>query len=116
MSITTPLRGPVLVEQPKLPLCRACFDFYAPFAREAFLVGEFNDWNAKATPMQRSGDGNWHVELMLAPGFYHYKFAVDSIWRCSPDQPHDHCDRPCERCPLCVPNAYGSYDRVAVVA
>jgi hypothetical protein len=52
---------------------------------------------------------------MLAPGFYRYKFVVDSIWRCSPDQPYNRCDRPCEACPRCVPNVHGSFDRVAVV-
>ena len=107
--------SPAPVEQPKPPLCGASFEFCAPSAGEAFLVGEFNDWNSKATPMQRSADGTWRVELMLPPGFYHYKFVVDSIWRCSPDQPHDRCDRPCERCPRCIANAYGSFDRVAIV-
>src|SRR5689334_11871789 len=81
------------VEQPNPPHCSASLEFCAPSAREVFLVGEFNDWDAKATPMQRGADGTWHVELMLPPGFYRYKFVVDSIWRCSPDQPHDRCDR-----------------------
>jgi 1,4-alpha-glucan branching enzyme len=105
----------VRVEQSSPEICRARFEFYAPAAREVFLAGEFNDWDAKATPMQRGADGNWRVELKLPPGFYHYKFVVDSIWRCSPDQPHDRCDRPCQACPRCVPNAYGSFDRVAVI-
>jgi hypothetical protein len=103
-------------EQSPPELCTASFEFYAPSARDAFLVGEFNDWDSKATRMQCSPDVNWRVTLMLPPGFYHYKFVVDSVWRCSPDQPHNRCDRPCERCPRCVPNVYGSFDRVAVVA
>ena len=114
-SITKITRSLALVELPNPQLCSASFEFYAPTAREAFLVGEFNDWDAKATPMQRSLDGNWRVTLMLPAGFYHYKFVVDSVWRCSPDQPHNRCDRPCERCPRCVPNVYGSFDRVVVV-
>ena len=109
MSITKNLRWQAEVEQPKPPHCSASFEFYAPSAREVFLVGEFNDWNAKATPMRRGVDGTWRVEL-LPPGFYRYKFVVDAIWRCSPDQPS------CERCTRCVANAYGSHDRVAVVA
>ena len=103
-------------QQPMPPLCTAGFEFYAPAAREVFLVGEFNDWKAGATPMRRSADGNWSVELKLPPGFYHHKFVVDSIWRCSPDQPEDRCDHPCQACPRCVPNPYGSFDRVAIVA
>ena len=106
----------IAIEQPGSVLCSGRFEFRAPAAREVFLVGEFNNWNAKATPMQRGADGNWRVELKLPPGFYHYKFVVDSIWRCSPDHPHDRCDHPCQECPRCVPNAYGSFDRVAVVA
>jgi len=104
------------LQQPSPQPCSARFEFFGPAAREVFLVGEFNDWDAKATPMQCGADGNWRVELRLPPGFYRYKFVVDSIWRCSPDQPHNRCDRPCERCPRCVPNVYGSFDRVAVVA
>ena len=96
--------------------CCARFVFYAPAAHEVFLVGEFNDWDAKATPMYRSADGNWRVEMTLPAGFYRYKFVVDSIWRCSPDHPHDRCDRPCQACPRCIPNFSGSFDRVAVAA
>ena len=106
----------VRLQQPSPQPCSARFEFFDPAAREVFLVGEFNGWDAKATPMHRSADGKWQVELRLPPGFYRYKFVVDSIWRCSPDQPHNRCDRPCERCPRCVPNVYGSFDRVAVVA
>jgi 1,4-alpha-glucan branching enzyme len=96
--------------------CSANFEFFAPAAQEVFLVGEFNDWDAKATPMRRSPDGTWRVQLLLSPGFHRYKFVVDSIWRCSAHQPHDRCDRPCQACPRCVPNVYGSFDRIAVVA
>src|SRR5678816_3488506 len=106
----------VRLQQPSPPLCSARFEFFAPAAQEVFLVGEFNDWTAGETPMQRGADGNWRVELKLPPGFYHHKFVVDSIWRCSPDEPHDHCDHPCQRCPRCVPNAFGSFDRVAIIA
>jgi 1,4-alpha-glucan branching enzyme len=103
-------------EPTKAELCKAEFDFHAPEARGAFLVGEFNNWDAKATPMQRGDDGTWRVRLMLPPGFYRYKFVVDSIWRCSPTQPHDRCDQPCLACARCVPNTYGSFDRVAIIA
>jgi 1,4-alpha-glucan branching enzyme len=102
--------------EPEPELCKAVFEFYAPAAGEAFLVGEFNNWDAKATPMQRGNNGVWRIELMLAPGFYRYKFVVDSVWRCSPDRPHDRCEAPCARCPRCVPNTFGSFDRVIVVA
>jgi 1,4-alpha-glucan branching enzyme len=116
MSITKILRWQAEAEHAKPPLCSASFEFYAPSAHKVFVVGEFNDWDAKVTPMRRGDDGSWRVELMLPPGFYRYKFVVDSIWRCSPDQPRDRCDRPGHRCSRCVANAHGSFDRVAVVA
>lgn len=105
----------MLVELPEPRLCKEVFKFYAPRASEAFLVGEFNGWNARATPMARGADGNWRMELMLAPGFYRYKYVVDSIWRCGSDQPYDRCDQPCQACPCCVPSMHGSFDRVAIV-
>jgi 1,4-alpha-glucan branching enzyme len=54
MRIINPSRLRNLVEQREQPPCSASFEFYAPSARKVFLVGEFNDWNARATPMLRS--------------------------------------------------------------
>jgi 1,4-alpha-glucan branching enzyme len=102
------------VEQPTSPLRHVDFDFYAPSAGEVFVVGEFNDWNTTSMPLHRSVDGNWHLELMLPAGIYRYKFIVDSAWRCSSQAPQDGCDRPCQGCPLCIPNPFGSVDRVVI--
>ena len=94
-------------------LCDAEFTFAAPGAEGVFLAGQFNDWNAKATPMQRGDDGVWRARLRLAPGFYHYKFVADGRWVCGPECCGDqHCDRGCERC---VPNLFGTMDLVAIV-
>lgn len=102
------------LEQSSPPLRHVGFEFYAPTAREVSLVGEFNDWDAATMPLHRTADGNWRVELMLPAGIYRYKFVVDSVWRCSPDQPRDRCNRPCEACPRCVPNPLGSFDRIMI--
>ncbi len=48
----------------------------APNASSVAIAGEFNDWDETALPMERE-DGQWRVELMLAPGHYAYKFVVD---------------------------------------
>ena len=104
----------IRLEQPEPSLRHVGFEFYAPTAREVFLVGEFNDWDATSMPLGLTADGNWRIELMLPAGIYRYKFVVDSVWRCSPDQPHDRCDRPCEACPRCVPNLLGSFDRIVI--
>ena len=97
------------------PTRHVSFEFFAPAAAGVFLVGEFNNWDAASMPLYRGADGTWRVELMLPVGIYRYKFAVDSVWRCSPDQPQDRCDHPCVACPRCVPNLHGSFDRVVIV-
>ena len=101
-------------QQPKPPLRQVPFEFYAPAAREVFVAGDFNGWSAAGTPLHRGADGRWRAELTLPEGIYRYKFVVDSVWRCSPDEPHDRCARPCEACPRCVPNPFGSFDRVVI--
>jgi len=37
-------------------------------AERACLVGDFNDWDAEATPMQRQEDGPFAVTIELAAG------------------------------------------------
>ena len=65
------------------------FVFAAPRARRVSLVGEFNGWNAEATPMHRSADGVlWAASLALPPGRHLYAFVVDdSTWLPDPDAP-----------------------------
>jgi hypothetical protein len=41
------------------------------------VAGTFNDWNTTATPLKKSGDGEWKAELQLLPGRYEYKLLVD---------------------------------------
>ncbi len=36
---------------------------WAPGARELYLIGDFNNWDRTATPMQRNRDGVWKVKL-----------------------------------------------------
>jgi 1,4-alpha-glucan branching enzyme len=100
--------------QRKPSLRRVSFEFYAPAARELFLAGEFNDWDATSMPLHFSADGHWWIEVMLPAGIYRYKFVIDSVWRCSAEQLHDRCDRPCQACPRCVPNLLGSFDRIVI--
>jgi 1,4-alpha-glucan branching enzyme len=54
--------------------------FFTCDAREAksvSLVGDFNDWQPDATPMQKMPDGCWTVRLELRHGSYRYLFLVD---------------------------------------
>src|SRR4051794_38800367 len=52
------------------------------------LVGDFNDWDPRATPLAPSAGGVWTVVVPLRPGRYHYTFVVDGTrWRRDPAAP-----------------------------
>jgi hypothetical protein len=65
------------------------FVLVAPAAASVALVGDFNDWSASATPLERTErDGVWWVTVPLEPGRYRYSFVVDgTTWRSDPDAP-----------------------------
>jgi 1,4-alpha-glucan branching enzyme len=52
------------------------------------VVGDFNDWDPAATPLQPTGQqGVWTVELHLKPGRYHYTFLIDGRrWEGDPSE------------------------------
>jgi hypothetical protein len=58
------------------------FVLVAPTASHVALVGDFNNWDAAATPLrQASAEGVWSVMLPLTPGRHLYAFVVDdSKW------------------------------------
>src|SRR5262245_44333283 len=51
------------------------------------LVGDFNDWDPRATPLHPSADGLWTVTVPLRPGRYRYTFIVDGSWHRDPAAP-----------------------------
>jgi hypothetical protein len=51
------------------------------------LVGDFNDWDPRATPLHADRDGVWTVTVPLRPGRYRYTFLVDGTWRGDPAAP-----------------------------
>ncbi len=53
------------------------FICHAPGAKSVFLVGDFNDWDPTAYPMQRQPDGAWLIQISLTHGHHHYLFLVD---------------------------------------
>lgn len=69
------------------------------------LCGEFNNWSAQDTRLERGGDGSWQATVALEPGrSYRYRYLLDgqrweNAWQ---------ADR-------YVPNPYGSTDSVVVV-
>jgi len=61
------------------------FSIHAPAATMVYLAGEFNSWNATATPMKKLPNGDWVVPMQLKAGTYQYKFVVDGNWVADPD-------------------------------
>ena len=54
------------------------FVLIAPKAARVSVVGDFNDWDAAATPMSSQGpDGTWTVFVPMQPGLHTYSFVID---------------------------------------
>jgi hypothetical protein len=61
----------------------------APASSRVTVVGDFNDWDPRASPMVPSGSpGTWSIRLSLPPGRYRYSFLVDGArWVRDPSTP-----------------------------
>ena len=52
------------------------------------LVGDFNDWDSRATVLSRGTGGVWSVVVPLQPGRFTYSFVVDGkVWHADPEAP-----------------------------
>jgi 1,4-alpha-glucan branching enzyme len=80
------------------------FKLVAPDAKEVYLVGEFNDWNASQYRLRRYKHGTYKKKLQLKPGSYQYLFLVDGEWWTDPE----HLER--------KPNPFGSENSVITVS
>ncbi|RJR28938.1 glycoside hydrolase [Candidatus Microgenomates bacterium] len=48
----------------------------------AFLVGDFNDWDETAMPMNRWSDGSFRVTVLLeAYNEYQFRYLVNGQWQ-----------------------------------
>jgi 1,4-alpha-glucan branching enzyme len=74
-------------------------------AEQVNLVGDFNDWNEKATPMTRSPhDRVWRVQVRLEKGrSFRFRYLVDQYTWHNDWHADDY-----------VPNIHGSDDSVVV--
>jgi len=61
------------------------FTYTDPNAGGVFWAGEFNGWNASATPMTKDAKGVWSVVIALPAGEHQYKFVVDGQWIADPE-------------------------------
>ena len=100
VAITEPRRS---AEALTVDLQPIRFGYFNPDAKEVFLVGSFNDWDVRATPLLRDALGDWAVELELPPGEHRYRLMVDGEWRDHPSAQQT------------VPNRFGGFDAVVVV-
>ena len=87
----------------KIKRRRVRFTLEVPKAKESILMGDFNNWNAKAHPMNRSERGVWEKIVILAPGRYEYKFLVDGQWLNDPKN-GDFCR-----------NSFGTQNNVVII-
>ncbi len=88
----------------KTGLVRVTFELPSTtWAERVNLVGDFNDWDTTATPMQHSRtDANWRATVQLQPGRrYRFRYLLDGKEWLNDWHADDHVDNP-----------YGSYDSV----
>ncbi|MGB2706157.1 MAG: AAA family ATPase [Candidatus Omnitrophota bacterium] len=77
------------------------FRFYAPNAKEVYVVGDFNNWKIdKTSKLEKAKEGEWEKSFYLLPGRYRYKFVADGLWFWDPQNPEKE------------PNPYGDFDSV----
>jgi hypothetical protein len=88
---TRPAASPVPVAQFATQTARTAarpvpFVCVAAEARRVSVVGDFNDWNPEANPLERSGRrGAWSGLLWLPPGVYEYAFVIDGRLQAADD-------------------------------
>lgn len=77
---------------PAASAVRVQFVLVAPTARHVSVVGDFNDWNPAANPLQSVG-GVWSSEAVVTPGRHDYAFVVDGgKWISDPAAPRAPAD------------------------
>jgi len=81
------------------------FALRAPGAASVAVAGDFNGWDAAATPLAHAGTGDlWIVRVTLPSGVHHYSFVLDGAeWRPDPSAP------------LAADDAFGGHNSVIVV-
>jgi 1,4-alpha-glucan branching enzyme len=64
------------------PVCKVTFELPKDVAAEkAYLVGDFNGWDRRATPMRRLSDGRYKITLDLQPQqTYQFRYLLDGTW------------------------------------
>lgn len=84
-----PARTPRSLAPPAGDVIPVQFVVVAPGAESVSLVGDFNDWDARLSPMRADRDGRlWTVTIPLPPGRHRYAFLVNGArWLADPSAP-----------------------------
>ena len=82
---------------------KVTFSLKAPYAKEVFLVGDFNNWDVRANSMRLDKDGSWKASIIFPPGRYEFKFWVDGKWSVG------------SKTVQTVPNCFGTLNHVLIV-
>ncbi|WP_157207170.1 isoamylase early set domain-containing protein [Mariniflexile maritimum] len=60
------------------PICKVTFSIVAEDAKNVSLVGSFNEWNAKATPLKKLKNGTFKGAVDLpTSASYEFKYLID---------------------------------------
>ena len=68
----------------KKPLRAVSFICHEAHAKTVSLVGDFNEWNPAAHPMQQMPDRSWLLTVELSHGHHRYAFLVDGVLTLDP--------------------------------
>lgn len=78
LPVETPVSTTRTVSAAAPPIIYVQFAFADPTAQTVAVAGDFNDWDAEATPLRDpDGDGVWTGLIALRPGMHKYMFVVD---------------------------------------
>jgi 1,4-alpha-glucan branching enzyme len=63
------------------PVCKVTFTLPAVEAKGVVLIGSFNDWNEKATPLKKLKNGSFKTTLdLVTSNSYEFRYRVDGTY------------------------------------
>lgn len=63
------------------------FAVSAPEAKEVYVAGDFNNWQADKNSLMQRNNGRWIKKIKLPCGRYNYRFVIDGKWVEDPQSP-----------------------------
>ncbi|MGE3486436.1 MAG: isoamylase early set domain-containing protein [Nitrospira sp.] len=79
----------IVPEPPRVTPGGVKFTISAPGAKDVCLVGTFNGWVKRATPMARVNGTLWSVVMPLKEGEYAFMYVIDEDQWVTPPQADD---------------------------